>query len=92
MKRLDLDEILSGEELVEPIVEKSRPKVKIQQINNDCETGKLSYPTASDAAKAASFMKHKKHKGGSWYRCEFCGAYHLTSIKKGKRRKGKMRM
>lgn len=91
MKKLDKDKI-RGEPvfpLSEPIVEKSKPKVKIKQVPTTCHTGKLSYPTAEDAERATKLLK-KKHKGGTkWYKCEFCGNYHLTSIKK--QRKGKMR-
>ena len=92
MKRIDKEKILNGEPLFplsEPIIDKSKPKVKIKQVPTTCHTGKLSYPTAEDAERATKLLK-KKHKGGTkWYKCDYCGQYHLTSIKK--RRKGKMR-
>lgn len=45
--------------------------------------------SAEDAERAKKLLK-KKHKGGTkWYKCDYCGQYHLTSIKK--QRKGKMR-
>ena len=92
MKRLDKDKILSKPEafpLSEPIYEKKKPKVNIRQVEITCHTGKLSYPTAEDAARATRLLK-KKHKGGTkWYKCEYCGQYHLTSIVK--QRRGKMR-
>jgi len=90
MKRLSLDEILNKEsfELSEPIYECKKPKVKIIQSDVECQTGKIGYPTVNDAEKAKNLLK-KKHKGGKWYKCEFCGQYHLTSIKK--KCKGKMK-
>lgn len=91
MKRLDLDEILNREpgKLTEPHYEYKKLKVKIKQSDISCESGKVSYPTAQDAENAVKLMK-KKHRGSKWYKCEFCGQYHLTSLKA--KRKGKMRV
>lgn len=64
MKKLDKEKILNGETvfpLSEPIIDKSKPKVKIKQVPTDCHTGKLSYPTAEDAERATKLLK-KKHK------------------------------
>lgn len=92
MKRLDKEKILNDEPafpLSELMIDKIKPKVKIKQVPTTCHTGKLSYPTAEDAERATKLLK-KKHKGGTkWYKCDYCGQCHLTSIKK--QRKGKMR-
>lgn len=59
MKKLDKDKIL-GEPvfpLSEPIVDKSKPKVKIKQVPTTCHTGKLSYPTAEDAERATKLKE-----------------------------------
>jgi len=85
MKRLsknEVDKILnSSDDLVEHVIIHKKRKVRITQSNVACRTGKISYPSIQDAERARVLLKNK-HKGVNWYKCEFCGQYHLTSIKK----------
>lgn len=86
MKRLNKELILSAKDDILPAPEPIPIKQTIQQSKESCVTGKKTYPTVTDAVKAQRLMK-KKHKGMRWYKCTFCGQYHLTS--NSGRRKGK---
>lgn len=42
-------------------------------------TSKQRYVTAVEARQAALRCESRGQRGLAWYRCEYCGGYHLTS-------------